>query len=208
MGDAWSKWTDEQVNYLKRYYGRIAKTQLKQALDERGPPHSLVAIKSMTSRKKINRKALKDYVPLVDVHPESRSGGRPAAHGIAKRKAIKDGVAVRAHDGRLAAFLVPEWWANEYLKSYRDLEDMREVAKRERWWSGKRVAVELGFNPARGCDYILGRRGPDWWREAVVSVPRVKMGSYGLLWYVSRKHIEPLVARWKKEKAGEHGCPH
>lgn len=200
MGEKWSRWTDAQQDYLKRYYGRITRDKLKAALDERGPPHSLMAIKSHATRHGILLKRPKDYVNLVDVHPITQSDGRFAAHWRCRQKAKRDGVAVRENDSVTSSLMVPAWWAEEYLKSYRDEDYKRKLAKREGWWSSKKLAGLLGFPPERGCSYLLGRRGPEWWREGMRAAPKVKMGHRGLMWYVSRKHAQPLVQRWRLER--------
>lgn len=200
MGDAWNKWNDDQFDYLKRYYGRITREKLKAALDKRGPPHSLVAIKSKATREHITIKRPPGYVNLVDVHPDTLSNGRLVAHWRCKNKAKRDGVTVQEYQSKHAPLLVPEWWAEEYLKCYRDEQDKRTTAKNEKWWSSKQLAGLLGFPPERGCSYLLGRRGPQWWRDGIKDAPKVKMGHQGLMWYVSRKHAQPLIQRWRVER--------
>jgi hypothetical protein len=208
MGGKWSKWTDAQLDYLKKYYGRIKRANLKAGLDKRGPLHSLPAIKSQAVRKGFvfRHEEKKGYVNLVDVHPEKTVKGR-AAHRTCRNKARADGVLIRQFESPQAPLLVPEWWAEEYLKCYRDTQDIRDKAKREGWWSSKRLAAEIGYSPHNGVQYLLGRRGPDWWREGMGAAPKVKMGHAGLMWYVDPKHVKPLLVRWKREKARGDGRP-
>jgi len=203
MGGDWVRWTSDQREYMRRWYGRLLKDKLIAGLAKRGPRKGHEAIKSQAKRMNlVHRNAVSDeYVNLIDVHPEWLNGIK-VLHRRCRDRAVREGVAVRQRPDEASAFMVPEWWAEEYLEWYRADQDKQAQARREGWLSSREVATELGFGPERGSEYLTGRRGPRWWKEGVQAAPKVKMGTCGLMWYVSRTHVQPLIARWKKEGYG------
>lgn len=196
------RWTEEQVAYLKMVWRTATSESILKGLRERGPERTRDAVKVKAFKLGLGERVPASYVKLVDVHPAPNRRNLTQAHWVARKQAMKDGV-IKQNDLSLGRpLLVPEWWAEKYAAEQGERERNLKRSK-SGWLTAKDFGFQLGLSHVTGLSYLLGTRGPPWFREAVRKIEKFKVGDNSRKWFIKKSEAEPLLRRLVMERKRE-----
>lgn len=158
-------WTDEETRILTKHYAQGGVKAVQKHLTKRGYHRTTHAIYAKANHLMIDDTPAR-MLPLSSVHPKSDDVRTPARS--AYKQAKRDGVLVE-RPGRLRRYLVPTWWADQYIQ---DLET-RLAADTSDWWTTTHFAHRLGIDRRR-LWRIRTHRAPHPLADRIRTVPTRK----------------------------------
>lgn len=140
------RWTPEQLATIKRHWNRQTPERILALVNKRGPTRTLRAMHVKANKLQLGDRDPPRTARLVEVHARA-CGTHYGASPTVIRDAKRDGVLTQLHHVRGRPYIVPQWWADQYLD--RLLNDSDTVNDSTDWYTSTELANALGMTNKR-----------------------------------------------------------